>query len=901
MGKTWLLKEFARQISENKSSLVGYSNQVSTQSILRAISDCYESALSEKNFKAQLKKIFKQEKGNWIARYGRTIVNLCLFSNSLKTLAGEVLTDFESINQRLLTADLELERDEYEEVLRVVKLITETDSSNRSIILILDAVEVVENIEREFNILDRFIKNTDQWPHCHFIIAYKHPDNSPTANKLTHKWGIQLSTLRPPVSEDYELPKMHLENHPEEIKRLINYLHSNIKVTQQLTDDRLLEIIDGYPGVLEFWTSQERHKSIISIKELTSIAVNAKKRLYVEIIESMESLDDEERKLIIRVTFLPPISRESWHELKQIVLDELPEPTIDTLNRKRVLNGQPYPDFGHSDAQRACMTHFRESHNLRSTVCRELESLIFRAASSISYYMNSSSFKRDILLEIFTLTREFNISEEARAICFAATAYYDSFDEEFDNFHDITKILIRKYPEFRFYFCESLLNLGIKHLSREMVEESISDFTAVIEMPEFSERHHATALYARGIIYQQMNDDDEAALADFTKVIEMPEATAELRVRSMVNRGAINGQHGDTEAAIADFTTVIEMPGAPATHRSNAMGLRGGIYMLLGNNDLAIADYSTIIEMPEAQEEYRLQAFINRGFTYGRQGDNEAEIADYTTVIEMPEATTEQLAEAIIRRGVRYGQQGDIEAAIEDYTAIIEMPEATAEQRAIALVNRGVRYGQQGDNEAEIADYTKVIEMPEATVKQRADAYDRRGITYRQQGDNKSAIADFTMVIEMPDTPASSRAEALFDRGFTYGEQEDNDAAIADYTKVIEMLDAPIDTLNNALINRSHEFIQLGNMEDAIADCTKVISTPDVNTDKKTRALYNRGEALIRLSKNEAGCADLRNALRLHEEHGIKEGFDELKELIKKHCSKTNKKPSKRRKRKKDK
>ena len=353
---------------------------------------------------------------------------------------------------------------------------------------------------------------------------------------------------------------------------------------------------------------------------------------------------------------------------------------------------------------------------------------------------------------------------------------------------------------------------------------------------------HATARLRRGITYGEQGDF-ELALSDYSAVVEMPDAPVELRAKALFNRGVTYAKQGGIERALSDYSAVVEMLDAPVDLRARALFNRGVTYSKLGDIERALSDFSALSAMTDAPAEKRADALFNRGVTYSQQGDIERALLDYSAVIAMTAASVDQRAMALVNRGVTHGQQGDIEHALLDFSAVISMIDAPVDQRAKALVIRGFKYDQQGDIEHALSDFSAVIAMTDAPVDQRAWALAFRGVSYDHQGDIERALSDYSAVIAITDAPVELRATALFNRGVMHGQQGDIERALMDYSAVIAMNDAPVDQRAKALNNRGLTYGQQGDVDHSLSDYSAAIAMTTAPVDQRARALFNRGIA----------------------------------------------------------
>jgi tetratricopeptide (TPR) repeat protein len=400
------------------------------------------------------------------------------------------------------------------------------------------------------------------------------------------------------------------------------------------------------------------------------------------------------------------------------------------------------------------------------------------------------------------------------------------------------------------------LRRGMTYNQQGDIELAISDYSAVVEMPDAPMGLRAGAQFNRGVTYAKQGDI-EGALSDYSAVVEMPDAPVDLRARALFNRGVTYSKQGDIERALSDFSALSAMTDAPIEKRADALFNRGVTYSQQRDIERALLDYSALIAMTAASEYQRAMALVNRGVTHRQQGDIEHALLDFSAVISMIDAPVDQRAKALVIRGVTYDQQGDIEHALLDFSAVIAMTDAPVDQRAWAVALRGVLYDYQGDIERALSDYSAVIAMNDAPVELRATALFNRGVTYGQQGDIERALMDYAAVIAMNDAPGDQRAKALNNRGLTYGQQGDVDHSLSDYSAAIAMTDAPVDQRARALFNRGIANWNNKRFLESEADFKAVLAIPSIPADIRTAALFTIVEPMI----DHCSLEDVKTAL----------------------------------------
>jgi hypothetical protein len=117
------------------------------------------------------------------------------------------------------------------------------------------------------------------------------------------------------------------------------------------------------------------------------------------------------------------------------------------------------------------------------------------------------------------------------------------------------------------------------------------------------------ALFSRGIRRGESGDTD-GEMSDYTAVIVLPDAPADQVARALYNRGVSRGQAGDTDGEMFDYTTVIELPDAPDEPVTRALWARGRLRLRGGERDLALADFLDSARHTAALGRYRAEALL---------------------------------------------------------------------------------------------------------------------------------------------------------------------------------------------------------------------------------------------------------------------------------------------------
>ena len=679
MGKTLLLKKVAQRLIIEEDYLVGYHESTGAERshLLHTVSNLYRSWLTDSTMRDQAISLWKHHKAGLVPRIGQMIGKLFekldgeLLPGGVGAVVSSAFDGLAEAQRGLLSGGIQITPLPYDQALSLTKLVA--DVSGRRVVLILDAWEKSPSIVTEFATLEAFLKHQDDWPHTHVFLAVRDLElDSTRVNDDALRRTHDLCKLNP-AAQIIDLKPMDFEG-SEESDRLINFLHSTVHATKKITDQDLLQMIDGFPGVLNFWTSGAKRTEMRTAEDLREVANNAHSLRYLEFDYLFKALQGNQRTLAARLAFCPRLDTESWVPVRQVLLKDLSDDTIDELIDAKVLADDSIPTYGHDTRHTVARSWFIE--NELPLIRRTSETIIEALAARITGFEKEDKQIFEILNTCSETAQQVKISSTIRCLIDAAES---AFGET-----------------------TGISRQGFDNEYLAALQHNIS-FTPLISI----------ALFNRGTHKIEIGDRD-GAIADYTTAIGLPGAPAAMVAPAVVNRGLAKGDGGDRDGAIADLTTAIKLPGAPADVVAWAIDYRGRAKGDGGDRDGAIADYTTVTELPGAPADVVAQALVNRGMAKGNSGDHDGAIADYNTAIELPGASTYSIVVALMHRGPIKVYNGDESGAVDDWTTVIELQGAPPDRVAMALVNRGNVKNISGDRDEAITDYTTAIELPGA-------------------------------------------------------------------------------------------------------------------------------------------------------------------------------------------
>jgi hypothetical protein len=180
MGKSWLLTELARRLSQDHEPrhLVGFSESAgeTPDLLLRTVIDLYARWLSDAGYAQQAKMVWDQQKPNLLPGVAKALGKIFgeLAGASTKPVAVAVedaINGLIAADQSLKSGGVQLPALSYEQARDLVAAVAAI--SDRPIVLFLDQWEESPDVTREAKALSAFIRHLDDWPRCHVFLALR--------------------------------------------------------------------------------------------------------------------------------------------------------------------------------------------------------------------------------------------------------------------------------------------------------------------------------------------------------------------------------------------------------------------------------------------------------------------------------------------------------------------------------------------------------------------------------------------------------------------------------------------------------------------------------------------------------------------------------------------------------
>ena len=422
MGKSWLLTELSRQLSDPPSRyLVGATESLGETSdlLLRAVVDLYTRWLSDSTYWEQARVTWQQQKKDLVSNVGKAVgtifeklSKLAIPIEGVGSLVKDTFEGLASANRDLLTGGVQLPRLQIEQGRDLLTLVSQI--TGRSMVLVLDQWEKSPAIALESNILDALARHLDEWPRCHIVLGLR-PDEKPLAQVQSLRDGF------PGAVEIYDLPPMHLDESAS--RDLIQHIQERVPATVNVADQELLDMIAGYPGTVARWTSSYDAQRIDSTAELKKVANDANAYRFGEFDVLLPTVSDQERCLAMRLALLPSAgSEEGWKALRDVVLQGLQAKSLDALKRKKLLDASAPPSYGHAKRSEAALQCFTDAY--REELREESESLIFRLGSRVRALSSETMPFASALGTLLPAASDLELPNLSQAICRAALSLF---------------------------------------------------------------------------------------------------------------------------------------------------------------------------------------------------------------------------------------------------------------------------------------------------------------------------------------------------------------------------------------------------------------------------------------------------------------------------------------------
>jgi hypothetical protein len=328
------------------------------------------------------------------------------------SLVKTTLDGLASANRQLKTGGTQLaplQLDQARDLLEIVHKVT-----NRRLVLVVDQFEKSAEFETEIKLLDNFLRHLEQWPPCHIFLGM-----IPGGERGEKLKEIQLRFSD--AMRIYELPQMHLQ--AEAATAFLRYLRDSFRATAPASDEELLGMVSGNPGVIYQWAKSSDARQLDSLQAMLEIAHDANNLRFVELAPLLGGLPDIERVISMRIALLPSSKdRDIWGLLEPVILGAGKRRDLDSLKRKGVLEGLAPATYGHIRRGEAALSWY--VNNCYSEVQEVCEELITGLSEKVRGSEPASLRFAISIAPLTFVASELNLSELAQILCDCAQSMF---------------------------------------------------------------------------------------------------------------------------------------------------------------------------------------------------------------------------------------------------------------------------------------------------------------------------------------------------------------------------------------------------------------------------------------------------------------------------------------------
>ncbi|MFM0350674.1 tetratricopeptide repeat protein [Paraburkholderia sp. RL17-347-BIC-D] len=802
IGKTWTVTEVARRLLHNGNYLIGYHEAKGPESshILYTVADLYTRWLADSTLGDQAQSLWYQYKDNLVPRMGQ------VFGMVFENVAGKQLSGgaaklirsaFDSLasaQKGLLSGGLQITPLPYDQACSLVDFVAK--ASARRVLLILDAWGKSDSVESESVLLEAYLKHLMDWSHCHVFLCIRHPDPDHVTGSAANARARNICRLSA-SAEVYELSSMDLSD-PDEACRAIRFLRQTAPASTSLGERELIDLIDGYPGVIGFWTDPNTRRALQEPDDIIRAARDAQALRYADLEYALNDLPDEfSRRLAARLALFPRFDLHSWSAVRHILGMNLPQAAFDTLADRNVLSDGPFPTYGHdtrhSAARRWLIEHKRPLMRREASAMVETTAALIAAdnKSDLSLIKPLSGFSE--AADLIGVDPEVSCLIEAAKIVSGAEVLgaYSDFDALYPR-------AIQRNAAVVSLIAFALMKRALTKDENRDWDDSIRDLQTARRLPNAPIDVVALATYFLGIVLKTRGDDQKA-VEEFSTAIALSNAPPDVLANAQLERGLIRHRSRDLNGAIDDFTSVVALTGDSYGRSAEALHARGIARSECGDSHGAIQDFSAVLAISAVSPDVKATALYLRGLEKRANGDYDGAIDDVNAAATVVGAPDDLVARAYFLSGEMKEKRDDTDGAINDYTSALSRATIDVHTTAAAFVYRAIARSGKGDEEGAISDYMSVIQLPNAPDKLLARSFFNIACIRKTRGKTHEAIETLTSVIQLAGAPVDLLADALIVRAEIRGDLGDSLGEIDDYTRVASLPGVSEDRLAMAL------------------------------------------------------------------------------------------------------
>jgi hypothetical protein len=421
IGKSWLLMALAHRLAAETAPpvSVGFtrSPRGAHDPLLQVVSDLYQRWLAEAGAWQQARTVWAQQKGRLLPAVGRFVGKLSEKAAKLVPGGGELpgtaikesLDALVAASEDLRTGRLIVSRLEYSDARDLVGSMQAI--TGRPVALLLDQWEETGGLDAQVSILRDFLREPDEWPCCHIFLGAR--DGTDAASRLD-----ELKREYPGVATLYRLGELDLSAASEQ-RRMVTYLRERVAGIWNVGDDRVVELVDGYPRVISRWVADDARETAQTLEGLQLLVRESIEFRYSDLEKLLLGLDGDGRKLAVRLA-LVPLAEDAgaWPALRPIMMADVEADALDDLRIASVLQeDSEAPRFGHAKRRDAARS-FLETHR-RETVRAEAGRLALALARCITV-IDETKVSYATALRGLSSVRTY-LGPVSQALCQAAT------------------------------------------------------------------------------------------------------------------------------------------------------------------------------------------------------------------------------------------------------------------------------------------------------------------------------------------------------------------------------------------------------------------------------------------------------------------------------------------------
>ncbi len=469
MGKTWLVKAVADDLSTEQNCLIGYS--ISTRSetdlLSRALSALYTNWLNEASYKEQLRSLYERNKDKLVSKVGIFVAeSLNQIIRNTTPIVGDII---EKGIQGLKKLNYDLNSDiyrqdpvTYEIVYDLVSILSDI-TKGRPILLILDAWEQGTAFNNDYGTIRNILSNLEKWPNnFHIFIVIRDDPN------FSESLSLARDLCRSSYAADfYALSEMNIDDDCSEADKVFKYLLEHVPAAKLIKRTELFSLLKGNPAILEAWVGTK----CSTVEELIKNANDANAYAYPEFDSIFPKLLSNQRALFDKVARLAlvseQISKREWDSIKKIVLDNSPESCLTDLESLGILVSESPPSFGHTSRYEAAGQWLITNKQAKPYVKELLKKFILKLTERVNYVDDNSVDVGRALISLIKPATELGLSPAALCVCVASATILGAplDNKESALLQNESLNIAKESPPLRIYIASALAKATILSIS----------------------------------------------------------------------------------------------------------------------------------------------------------------------------------------------------------------------------------------------------------------------------------------------------------------------------------------------------------------------------------------------------------------------------------------------------